>query len=80
VILAVGLTPNTEIFAKLGLKMDNQGCIITDRHMRTNIEGIYAIGDLSCGDTKLTIVAAADGAIAAKNAYAYIKNPYWALD
>lgn len=78
VILAVGLTPNTEIFEKLGLKTDQQGCIITDRHMRTNIEGFYALGDVSCGDTKLIIVAAADGAIAAKNAYAYIKQPYWA--
>lgn len=77
VILAVGLTPNTEIFEKLGLKTDQHGCIITDRHMRTNVEGVYALGDVSCGDTKLIIVAAADGAIAAKNAYAYIKQPYW---
>jgi len=78
VILAVGLTPNTDIFAKLGLKQDAHGCIITGRHMQTNVEGFYAVGDVSCGDTKLVVVAAADGAITAKHAYAYLKNPYWA--
>ena len=78
VILAVGLTPNTEIFEKLGLEQDNNGCIITDRHMRTSIEGIYAIGDVDCGDPKLIVVSAAEGAIAAKDAYSYVKRPYWA--
>ncbi|MFQ5820294.1 MAG: NAD(P)/FAD-dependent oxidoreductase [Candidatus Heimdallarchaeota archaeon] len=78
VILAVGLTPNTEIFEKLGLEQDKNGCIITDRQMRTNIEGIFAIGDVDCADPKLIVVAAAEGAIAAKNAYTYVKRPYWA--
>jgi len=78
VILAVGLTPNTAIFEKLGLKQDKNGCILTNRQMRTNTDGIYAIGDVDCGDPKLIIVAAAEGAIAAKDAYAYIKRPYWA--
>lgn len=78
VILAVGLIPNTKIFEKLGLKQDKSGCIISDRYMRTNVEGVYAIGDVDCMDPKLIVVAAAEGAIAAKNAYAYIKRPYWA--
>lgn len=78
VILAVGLTPNTAIFEKLGMKQDKKGCILTDRQMRTNTEGIYAIGDVDCGDPKLIIVAASEGAIAAKDGYAYIKRPYWA--
>ena len=52
--------------------------ILTDRHMRTNAEGVYAIGDVDCGDPKLIVVAAAEGAIAAKDGYAYIKRPYWA--
>ncbi len=78
VVLAVGLTPNTELFSKIGLNQDKRGCILADRQMRTNVEGVYAIGDVDCGDPKLIVMGAAEGAIAAKSAYSYIKNPYWA--
>ena len=47
VVLAVGLTPNTEIFKKLGLEMDEKGYIKTDKTQKTNIDGIYAVGDIA---------------------------------
>ncbi len=34
---------------KLGVAMDERGRIKTDEHFRTNIEGIYAIGDVIAG-------------------------------
>lgn len=51
VLVAVGRKAHTD---KLGLKevgvaMDDRGRIITDGHYRTNVEGIYAIGDVIAG-------------------------------
>ncbi|MCK5151495.1 MAG: NAD(P)/FAD-dependent oxidoreductase, partial [Candidatus Thorarchaeota archaeon] len=45
VVIAVGLIPNTEVFSNLGLKMNNR-FIATDGEMRTNIEGLFAAGDI----------------------------------
>jgi dihydrolipoamide dehydrogenase len=47
-IVAVGIVPNTENIGleKLGVKTD-RGHIVTDGYGRTNVEGIYAIGDVT---------------------------------
>lgn len=71
VVLAVGLVPDDEIFQRLGLKTDEEGRIITDDKQRTNVEGIYAVGDITAGAGSLELieVAMAQGAIAAHNIY-----------
>jgi dihydrolipoamide dehydrogenase len=48
VIVAVGIAPNTETIGleALGVKTD-RGHIVTDGYGRTNVEGIYAIGDVT---------------------------------
>ncbi|TFG31822.1 FAD-binding protein [Candidatus Thorarchaeota archaeon] len=76
VIIAVGLVPNTEVFDHLGVEM-NQRFIRVDSELRTNIEGIFAAGDI-ISIYQLASVAAAQGALAAHNAYKYIRKPYWA--
>jgi dihydrolipoamide dehydrogenase len=50
VIVAVGIAPNTENIGleALGVKTD-RGHIVTDGYGRTNVEGIYAIGDVTGG-------------------------------
>jgi dihydrolipoamide dehydrogenase len=47
VLLAIGRRPYTEGlgFAEAGVALDERGRIATDGHFRTNIPGIYAIGD-----------------------------------
>ncbi|MHA1450392.1 MAG: NAD(P)/FAD-dependent oxidoreductase [Candidatus Hodarchaeales archaeon] len=75
VILAVGLVPNQEIFAELGLEFSGK-FLKTDEMMRTNIKGIFAAGDL-VAPYQLATVAAAQGAIAAHAAYIHVKKPYW---
>jgi len=77
-VLAVGLVPNGEIFKKLGVKMGEKGYIITDEEQQTNIEGIFAVGDIVRGSFRLLIVGAAHGAIASQKIYGHIKKPYWA--
>lgn len=76
VVLAVGLVPNTEIFKKLGLEMDDRGYLKTDKTQKTNIDGIYAVGDLA-SDLALVVVAVANGATVAHNAYVELRKPYW---
>ncbi len=75
VILAVGLTPNTEIFEDLGLEFQGK-FLKTDEHQRTNIEGVFAAGDIGT-PYQLATLAAAQGALAAHGAYLYIRDPYW---
>ncbi|MGY5854784.1 MAG: NAD(P)/FAD-dependent oxidoreductase, partial [Candidatus Thorarchaeota archaeon] len=76
VIIAIGLVPNTEVFNNLGIEM-NDRFILADDEMRTNIEGVFAAGDI-VSVYQLATVAAAQGAHAAHNAYKYIRKPYWA--
>jgi thioredoxin reductase (NADPH) len=76
VILAVGMTPNTEIFKKLGIEMDDKGYVRTDRIQKTSIDGIYAVGDIA-SDLALVVVAVAHGATVAHNAYIELRKPYW---
>jgi thioredoxin reductase (NADPH) len=76
VIIAVGLVPNTEVFNHLGLTMNNR-FIQVDAAMRTSVEGVFAAGDI-VSVYQLASVAAAQGALAAHNAYKYIRQPYWA--
>ena len=63
--LAYGAIP------KLGAELNDQGEVLVDKEMRTQVHGLFAAGDLTnaSGDLKQTITAAAQGAIAATAAY-----------
>ena len=76
VIIAIGLVPNVEVFNHLGLKMNGR-FVVVDSEMRTNIEGVFAAGDI-ISVYQLASVAAAQGVLSAHNAYKYIRKPYWA--
>ena len=45
VIMSVGVRPETSLAKDCGISTNSRGSIITDAHMRTNIDGIYAVGD-----------------------------------
>ena len=51
VLVAIGRVPFTEGVGldALGVKRDNRGRIIVDAHFRTNVAGIYAVGDVIAG-------------------------------
>lgn len=50
-IVAIGRKPNTEGLGadQAGLKLDDRGFIETDDHCRTNLENVFAIGDVTHG-------------------------------
>jgi pyruvate/2-oxoglutarate dehydrogenase complex dihydrolipoamide dehydrogenase (E3) component len=47
VLVAVGRRPNTDDLGldKAGVKTDQAGYIVVDDHLRTNVEGVWALGD-----------------------------------
>ena len=62
--VAIGGTPDISFLKKLNVDTIN-GYIKTDDKMRTNIKGLYAVGDVRYKDFYQIITAASDGAIAA---------------
>ena len=54
--------------------MVNGNFIVTDDNMKTNIEGLYAIGDVRLKGLRQLVTAASDGAIAALEANKFVKN------
>ncbi|MFA5153446.1 MAG: DsrE/DsrF/DrsH-like family protein, partial [Clostridia bacterium] len=46
VLLSIGVRPNSELGKNAGLPLNAKGGIVTDEHMRTADEDIYAVGDV----------------------------------
>ena len=68
----VGFLPESALFAdQLALR---NGYIVTDDNMHTEIPGVFAAGDIREKSLRQVITAAADGAIAAMEANAYIEG------
>lgn len=61
--ISIGRKPNTEIF-KGQLELDRSGYIIADESTKTNIPGVFAVGDVRTKVMRQIITAAADGAVA----------------
>ena len=51
ILVAVGRKANTQGLgaAEAGLKLDERGRVVIDDHFRTNLPGVYAIGDVVAG-------------------------------
>ena len=67
VLMSVGFAPNVEGFGleATGVQLTERGAIAIDDHMRTNVDGIYAIGDVTA-KLQLAHVAEAQGVVAAE--------------
>ena len=64
VFVFVGTVPKTE-FLRGKIELDGQGYIPTSDLMETNVEGVYAVGDVRAKFLRQVVTAASDGAIAA---------------
>jgi thioredoxin reductase (NADPH) len=66
IFVYLGRTPPQDI-KKWEVRLDENEYIITDEYMRTNISGIYAVGDIRSKQIKQIATAVSDGMIAAIN-------------
>ena len=71
VFVYVGLDPVSDFVKDLGI-CDEAGWIVTDQHMKTALDGIYAIGDVRQKDLRQITTAVGDGAVAGQEVYKYI--------
>lgn len=69
--VAVGTVAANSLFIDM-IECDDAGYIVTDETMKTNIDGVFAAGDIRKKPLRQIITAAADGAVAANSAIEYI--------
>jgi thioredoxin reductase (NADPH) len=73
VFIFAGITPNSEV-AKGLAKTDIDGYIITDEHMKTSCEGMFACGDVRKKPLWQIVTACGEAATAAVSAQHYIEG------
>lgn len=76
VFIFAGYIPNTELLkqSNIDITMNNQGYIVVDNNKKTNIPGVYAIGDICEKELRQVVTAVSDGATAATNAEHYVNG------
>ncbi|MEK6839645.1 MAG: thioredoxin-disulfide reductase [Nanoarchaeota archaeon] len=71
--LAIGHIPNTILFKDI-VRLDEQGYVLTDKLGKTNVEGLYAAGDVQDSVFKQAITSAGTGCMAALNVERYLEH------
>lgn len=64
IFVFAGYEPETE-FVKNIVKLDEKGYVETDEQQKTNVDGLYAAGDVCVKNLRQVVTAVGDGAIAA---------------
>lgn len=73
IFVFVGYAPATDMI-KDKIVLNEQGYVVTDQNQRTNIEGVYAAGDVCIKNLRQVVTAVSDGAIAATSLERYISE------
>jgi thioredoxin reductase (NADPH) len=73
VFISIGRKPATEFLRGI-LELDNNGYIIADETTKTNIPGIFAVGDVRTKTLRQVVTAVSDGAVAVHFAEEYLSN------
>jgi len=77
VFIQVGEVPNNQFAKEAGIELDKGGYIIVDERQRTNVDGVYAAGDVTNGPVKQIGTAVGQAIMAATEAFSHIKRPYY---
>jgi thioredoxin reductase (NADPH) len=68
-----GMKPGTDFLSGAVLR-DEEGYVLVDEYLRTNIDGVFAGGDARRTPIKQAVISAADGAIAALSAEQHVNK------
>ena len=71
--VSIGRKPASELFTK-ELSLDDNGYIVANETTRTNIEGVYAVGDIRTKALRQVVTAVGDGAVAVHFAEEYLAS------
>lgn len=71
VFISVGRAPATELF-RSELVLDKSGYIMADESTRTNLPGVFAVGDVRTKALRQVVTAVSDGAVAIHYAEEYL--------
>lgn len=71
VFVAIGNVPNTDLI-KGQVELDEAGYVPADETTRTNIPGVFAVGDMRSKPLRQIVTAVADGAVASKYAEEFV--------
>ncbi len=74
IFIEIGSTPNNELAKGLGVKLTEEGYIISEYMGKTNVRGIFAAGDVIDSTLKQAITAAGQGAEAAASLFEDIQR------
>ncbi|MFB0502158.1 MAG: thioredoxin-disulfide reductase [Candidatus Bathyarchaeia archaeon] len=77
VFVQVGEVPNSQFAKEAGVEVNRGGYIVVDERQGTNINGVYAAGDVTTGPVKQIGTAVGQAIVAATEAFGYIKRPYY---
>jgi thioredoxin reductase (NADPH) len=78
--LFIGADPNSDWLRECGVKVDDKGFVLTGGDachergpfsLETNIDGVFAVGDLRAGSTKRVAAAAGEGAAVVAQIHSY---------
>lgn len=69
---AIGHTPNTKLFAGMGIETDAKGYIVVKNFTHTSLEGIFVAGDVNDPRYRQAVVAAGMGSMAALDVEKYL--------
>lgn len=73
IFVYMGQLPSNRLFADI-VALDDEGYVITDEGMATNISGVFAAGDIRSKKYRQITTAVADGTIAALSAGKFLRN------
>ena len=73
IFIFIGHTPNTDLF-KGKISMDDNGYLIADKYMQTNLPGVYAAGEIADSHFRQVITSAGMGAAAGMQAIRFIEE------
>ena len=71
VFVSIGRKPATE-FLNGEVEIDKNGYIVADESTKTNVDGVYAVGDVRTKTLRQVVTAVADGAVAVHYAEEYL--------
>ncbi len=72
-VYLVGSRPVVD-YLNESIPLSDKACVLTHRSMETSIPGVFAGGDVTCGEVRQVVVASAFGCIAALSAERFIHN------